>query len=126
MQFATGEFDIVKSSVLMQDFIPAFYPDETKAQWRQRERTAIKMFKEGITDIAPYRPVMPMLKEWLDELSRVDAASFICKTELIKSIGGWKYGEKGIKGPCDWRTYSLMLEKKPNIKVIHEVLVLHR
>jgi len=124
-----SQFDCIKITVAMQDFMKHFWPDITEHEIQNREFEAIQMMNREITDKHQYLPFIYCLRNDLNEKNRVDAMSYVLKTKIMKEIGGWHYQDSkpGVKTTDDYATWEKMLNRKDlKIKYIDKVLALHR
>jgi GT2 family glycosyltransferase len=117
--------DMIRVGVGMINWVHVFSRNLTQEQKKEMEIKAVEIMKNGTTDNNEFSKYIPILTPFSDVKNKVDAASFIVKTEIMKKVGWHNFGVPGRKFADDFETYSKILGVAPKIKRIDEVLYLH-
>jgi GT2 family glycosyltransferase len=121
------DYDMIKIAVAMANLIDKEDQQDSERLYFIKKNNPnyaeqiVDKILNGVTDYKVLGEIVPVLKSRLNIIGSVDAASIIVKTELLQSVGGWKY----LDFAADGMIVEDMCRKNPRIKYLDDVLEVH-
>jgi GT2 family glycosyltransferase len=121
------DYDMIKIAVAMANLIDKEDQQDSERLYFIKHNNPkysdqiVDKILNGVTDYKVLGEIVPVLKSRLNIIGSVDVASIVARTELLQSVGGWKYTDFAADGMI----VEEMCKKNPKIKYLDDVLEVH-